>query len=56
MEPRDEGPSVNVITCSCMATGGAAEKAKAEPLIRKATIKQEGLDLQREKETFVVAR
>ena len=38
-----------------MATRGDVEKSKAEPLIRKATVKQEGLDLQKEKETFVTA-
>ena len=44
-EPRDEGPSVNVITRSGMATGGDTEKVEAEPLIRKEAIKQEVLDL-----------
>ena len=44
-EPHDKGPSINVITRSGMATGGVEEKAAAEPLIRKATVKQEGLDL-----------
>ena len=39
-----------------MATGGAVEKAEVEPLIHKVTVKQEGLDLQKEKETFVAAR
>ena len=37
-----------------MATWGAEEKAAAEPLIQKAAIKKEGLDLQKEKETFVI--
>lgn len=55
-EPRDEGPRINVITCSGMATAAAEEKVAAKPLIRKAVIKQEGLDLQKEKETFVAAR
>lgn len=36
-----------------MATGGAEEKATAEPLIREAVIKKESLDLQKEKETFI---
>ena len=49
VEPRDEGPSINVITRSSMATRGAEERAAAEPLIRKATIKKESLDLQKEK-------
>ena len=44
-EPQAEGLSVNVITCSVMATGGVTEKAQAEPLIRKAVVKQESLDL-----------
>ena len=47
-EPRDEGPSVKVITCRGMATGGAEEKAAAEPIIQKIAIKKESLDLQKE--------
>ena len=39
-EPRDEGPSINVITHNDMATRGAAEKDEAEPLIYKSAIKQ----------------
>ena len=39
-----------------MTTGGAAEKANTEPLIQKVAIKQEGLDLHKEKETFVASR
>ena len=55
VEPQDEGPSVNVITRNGMTTRGAAEKAEVEPRIRKTAIKQEGLDLREEKETFVAA-
>ena len=39
-----------------MAIGGATEKAETEPLIHKAAIKQEGLELQKENETFFIAR
>lgn len=55
-ELRDEGPSINVIKQSDMATGVDEKKATTEPLIWKATIKQESLDLQNEKETFVATR
>ena len=40
---------------SGLAIGGAKEKATTEPLIWKVAVKQEGLDLQKEKETFVTA-
>ena len=50
VEPHDEGSSINVITRSDMDTGGAEERAAAEPFIQKASIKQESLDLQKEKE------
>ena len=56
VEPRDEGPSVNVITHSGMATRGSAEKVEVEPLIHKEATKQEGLDLHKENETFVATR
>ena len=39
-----------------MATGGAGENIATEPLIQQVAIKQEGLDLKKEKETFVAAR
>ena len=48
-ELRDKYPSVNVVTCSGMATRGPGEKTATEPLIRPAVIKQEGLDLNKEK-------
>ena len=35
-EPCNNGPSVNVIKCSGVATGGNEEKVFAKPLIRKA--------------------
>lgn len=54
-EPYDEGPSVNVITRNGMATGVAKEKFEVEPLIWKVGAKQENLDLQKEKETFIPA-
>lgn len=44
-EPCDEGPNINVITCSGMATRGAEERVTAKTLIRKAAIKKEILDL-----------
>ena len=46
-ESRDDGPSINVITRSGISTGGAEEKVKAKPLIRKASRKKESLDLQK---------
>lgn len=49
----DEGPSINFITHNGMATGGAKERVVVEPFIRKATIKKERLNLQKEKETFI---
>lgn len=55
MEPWNEGPGINIITHSGLATGGAKEKALDEPLIRKAVIKSKGLDLQKERETFITA-
>ena len=38
-----------------MATRGPGEKTATEPLIRQEVIKKEGLDLKKEKETFVAA-
>ena len=39
-----------------MATGGLGETIATETLIWQEVIKQEGLDLKKEKETFVTAR
>ena len=55
-EPLLEGANINVITHSGMATGGRMDKAEAKLLIRKVAIKQDGLDLAKEKEAFVTAR
>ena len=52
----DKDLSVNVVTRSGLATRGPEEEAAMEPMIREAVIKQEGLDLKKGKETFVVAR
>ena len=52
-EPRDDGPSINMIIPIDIATRGAEEKAMAESLIWKAVEKMESLDLKKEKETFV---
>lgn len=54
-KPRDEGPGINVITRSGIATIGVKEKVVVEPL-RKVSDKKESLDLQKEKETFLEAR
>ena len=53
---RDKDPSVNVVTRSGIATGGPGEKTITKPLIRPKIIKQEGLNLKKEKETFVTTR
>ena len=53
---RDDGPSVNLITRSGFFSGGNEEKVVAEPLIRKASDKKEGLNLQKEKEIFIKSR
>ena len=55
VEPRDDGPCINVITRSGISTGGAKEKVEIESLIQKAEEKVEGLDLKNEKETFIEA-
>ena len=39
-----------------MAIGGPGEETTTEPLIRPTSIKKEGLNLKKEKETFVAVR
>ena len=57
VESRDDGLSVNIITCSGAATEGDEEKrADVESLIRKPSDKKEGLNPQKEKETFIEAK
>lgn len=56
VEPREEEPSINVITHSGMATRGSAERAEMESMIRKEATKLEGAGFRKEKETSVVAR
>ena len=44
VEPHENGPSVNEITCNGMATGEPTEQATLESWIRKETDKNAGLD------------
>ena len=55
-ELRDKDPSVNVVTRSGLAIRGTGEKVETEPLIHKVVSKQEGLDLDKSRETFMEAR
>ena len=55
-ELRDKDPSVNVVMRNGLATRGTGEKVEIEPLIHKAVSKQEGLDLDKEREIFIAAR
>ena len=55
-ELRDKDPSVNVVTRSGMATRGTEEEVAMEPLIWQIVSKQEGLDLEKGKETCVTDR
>ena len=55
IELRGKGPSVNVVMHSGLATRGIEEKVETGMLIHKVVSKQEGLDLDKAKETFMEA-
>ena len=44
-----------MVTRSGLAIRGTGEKVETEPLIHKAVSKQEGMDLDKERETFILA-
>lgn len=55
-KPREEDPSIDVITCSGMTTKGSVERADMESLICKVANEPKVVGPEKEKETSVAAQ